>query len=199
MRFIKTTVIGGIVFLIPIVIVLMVIGEVLDMAGQVAAPLVELLPVQAIGDLALAHLLAFGILVLLCSALLCGWAAGPNPHRPTPRRVARGPGALEGAGVRPDQKQDSEHAEPRRHQGHGRRHVRFDDCWQIAFAIERVDGGGVAVFLPGAPDPWSGSMCVVSQDRVTPLDANIPIIVEIVKRLGRGANEALRDRWRTIG
>jgi uncharacterized membrane protein len=44
--------------------------------------------------------------------------------------------------------------------------VRFDDSWSIAFEIERVDDDRVAIFLPGAPDPWSGSMCVVTADRV---------------------------------
>jgi hypothetical protein len=34
--------------------------------------------------------------------------------------------------------------------------VRFDDLWQIGFEIERFEGGKVALFLPGSPDPWSG-------------------------------------------
>ena len=48
--------------------------------------------------------------------------------------------------------------------------VRFDDAWQIAFQIERIEGGMVALFLPGAPDAWAGSICIVEEARVTPLD-----------------------------
>lgn len=72
--------------------------------------------------------------------------------------------------------------------------ARFDDSWQIAFEIERIDGDKVAIFLPGAPDPWSGSVCVVTADRIAPLDLSIPYVAKMAKRLGRGANEALRDR-----
>ena len=72
--------------------------------------------------------------------------------------------------------------------------ARFDDSWQIAFEIERIEDRAVVIFLPGAPDPWSGSMCVVTADRITQLDQSIPYVAKIAKRLGRGANEALRDR-----
>jgi uncharacterized membrane protein len=72
--------------------------------------------------------------------------------------------------------------------------VRFDDAWQIALEIERIEGGKVAVFLPGAPDPWSGSICIADEDRITPLELPIALVAKMSKRLGRGANDALRDR-----
>ena len=72
--------------------------------------------------------------------------------------------------------------------------VRFDDLWQIGFEIERIEGGKVALFLPGSPDPWSGSVCIAEEDRVTPLDLPVAAVARMVRRRGRGANEALRDR-----
>ena len=68
------------------------------------------------------------------------------------------------------------------------------NSWQIALEIERIEGGKVALFLPGAPDPWSGSICIAEEDRVTPLDLPVASVAKIAKRLGRGASEALRDR-----
>ena len=35
--------------------------------------------------------------------------------------------------------------------------ARFENSWQIAFEIERIPGGIITVYVPGAPDPWSGS------------------------------------------
>jgi uncharacterized membrane protein len=75
--------------------------------------------------------------------------------------------------------------------------VRFDDLWQIGFEIERIEGGKVALFMPGSPDPWSGSVCIAEEDRVTPLDLPVAAVAKMVRRLGRGANEALRDRLRS--
>jgi uncharacterized membrane protein len=75
--------------------------------------------------------------------------------------------------------------------------VRFDDSWQFGFEIERMEGGKVALFLPGSPDPWSGSVCLAEEERVTPLDLPVAVVTNMVRRLGRGANEALRDRLRS--
>jgi uncharacterized membrane protein len=36
--------------------------------------------------------------------------------------------------------------------------ARIEDSWQIAFLVERLEGGHVAVFMPGVPNPLSGSV-----------------------------------------
>jgi hypothetical protein len=75
--------------------------------------------------------------------------------------------------------------------------MRFDDSWQIGFEIERIEGGKVALFLPGSPDPWSGAVCIAEENRVTLLDLPVAAVAQMVRRLGRGANEALRGRLRS--
>lgn len=69
--------------------------------------------------------------------------------------------------------------------------ARFDDSWQLAFEIERIEEGNVVIFLPGVPDPWSGSVCIVTEDRVTPLDLTVKSAVELMRRLGKGSIEAM--------
>ena len=54
------------------------------------------------------------------------------------------------------------------------------------FEVERVEGGLVTIFLPGCPDPWSGSVCFMTEDRVTPLDQNMQSAVIALKGLGKG-------------
>ena len=34
--------------------------------------------------------------------------------------------------------------------------ARFDDSWQLAFEIERIDGGKVVLCFPGLPIPGPG-------------------------------------------
>jgi hypothetical protein len=51
--------------------------------------------------------------------------------------------------------------------------------------------------LPGSPDPWSGSVCIAEAERVTPMDVPVATVVNMARRLGRGANEALGDRLRS--
>ena len=67
--------------------------------------------------------------------------------------------------------------------------VRFDDSWQIAFEVENIPGGTSAVFLPGAPAPWSGSVCLVTEDRIQSLESSLPVIIRTLKGLGKGSSE----------
>ena len=65
--------------------------------------------------------------------------------------------------------------------------VDFDDNAQIAFEVERSHNGLVTLFVPGSPDPWSGSVVYVSAERVTPLRAELSSIVRSLRSAGRGS------------
>ena len=51
MKFIKTTIIGGLVFMVPVVIVVVIAGKALEIMMLVAKPLGNLIPVDSIGAL----------------------------------------------------------------------------------------------------------------------------------------------------
>ena len=65
--------------------------------------------------------------------------------------------------------------------------VQFDDYSQIAFEIERAPGGKVALYLPGAPSPWSGTVAYVDPDRVRPLSMTIREALTNIRMLGSGS------------
>ena len=71
--FIRTTVLGGLLFLFPVVFAAAIIGKALEVTNKVAAPLAGLLTIDSIGGLAVVQLLALMILVLIC--FLAGMAA----------------------------------------------------------------------------------------------------------------------------
>ena len=70
--------------------------------------------------------------------------------------------------------------------------VRLDDSRQMGFEIEAIEQGKHLVFLPGAPDPWSGSVCIVDAERMTPMDTNVKTVSALMKRLGKGSAEITR-------
>lgn len=189
-RFIRTTILGGLLFLFPVVISVAIIGKALEFINKLSAPLAGLLPIDSIGGLAVVTLLALGILVLIC--FLTGLAA----------RTALAGQLVQSLetkvlGKIPAYNLLKSKAESvlRPEDIGGMRPVlgRFDDSWQLAFEIERIPGGKVVVFLPGAPDPWSGSVSVMTEDRITPLDLTVKSAGDIMRRLGKGSTEALRD------
>jgi uncharacterized membrane protein len=64
--------------------------------------------------------------------------------------------------------------------------VQFDDYVQIAFETHREPSGKVSVYLPGAPNPWSGTVVYVSSERVKPLPIRLPEALRNIRTLGKG-------------
>jgi uncharacterized membrane protein len=189
LKTIRTTLIGGILFLIPIAICIAVIGQGLKVANVVAKPVTAVLPVNMIGGVAVAEVLAIVLLLLIC------FIAGLLARVALARKAV---GALE-ANVLARlpayallKTKTQSMLSPEDIEGMSVVVMRFDDSWQIGFEIERIEGGKVALFLPGSPDPWSGSVCIAEQDRVMPLGLPVATVANMARRLGRGANEALR-------
>ena len=73
LKFKKTTMVGGILFLVPIIIFIAVIGKALELTKKLAAPLSVLIPLDSIGNIAMVNLLALCIVLLIC--FLAGLAA----------------------------------------------------------------------------------------------------------------------------
>ena len=66
MQFIKTTFIGGLVFLVPIVIVVVIVGKAFQIMMVVAKPMSDWIPVDSVGGIAMANVLALAAIVLSC-------------------------------------------------------------------------------------------------------------------------------------
>ena len=64
--------------------------------------------------------------------------------------------------------------------------VRMHDGWQIGFLVDAFSDGHVAVFLPGAPDPSSGVVQIISSENISPLDVSHGDIIACLEQTGRG-------------
>ncbi len=188
LRFLKTTVHGGILFLVPIVIFIAIIGKALQITNKLAIPIAGLLGIDKIIGIAFAELLSIGILVLIC------FIAGLAAKTPRAKKFVRSleTNVLEKIPAYELLKAKTQSVlKPEAIEGMSPITARFDDSWQIAFEIDRIEEGKVVIFLPGAPDPWSGSVCIVTEDRVKPLDLTVKSAVDLMKRLGKGSTEAM--------
>lgn len=187
-RFLKTTAIGGIIFLVPVIIVIAIVGKALEIMKKVAEPLSALMPVDAVGEIVFVNVIAVVLVVLIC--LLAGLAARTViagklvrilesnilSHIPAYAFVKGMTTSL--AGAEKSKEMTAVLA-------------RFDEYSQIAFEIERLEGGNVVVYLPGAPNPWSGSVCIMTEDRIQRIDATMISAIKNIKYLGRGSGELI--------
>jgi uncharacterized membrane protein len=181
---ITTTLIGGVVFLLPVVVTLAVLGQALALMARVVQPVAAMFPDRQVGGVALASLVAMLMLLLLCygAGLLARAALGRTLSASFEDRlqtiyprytVIKGmTQALGVDGVKSDLKTVL---------------VSFDDHQILAIEVERLPDGRVVVFLPGAPDPWSGNVVMVPQERVAAVPVEIGALHRSLKRIGRGS------------
>ena len=184
-----TTLIGGVVFLLPLIVVLYVLGQGLALAAHAVQPLVGLLPDKSIGGITFASLAALTLLLLLCfgAGLLARAAVGQAfsarfedklqtlyPRYSVIKAMSQGlHGALGKKVLKPVL-------------------ATFDDNQLIGFDMERLDDGRVVLYVPGAPDAWSGSVLLVVPERVQPLDIDAGDLAKALQGLGLSAAALLR-------
>jgi uncharacterized membrane protein len=188
-EFIKTTIVGGIVFLVPLILMVLVLRHAMEFAGKIAGPIAALFPEHRIAGVALATIIAALVLLLLSfvAGLLARTDVGRNLGRwledsllgnlPQYRMVKT---MAEGLA----QVENSQNLRPAL--------VSIEGGWQLCYLLEEVRAGWVAVFLPQSPTPMSGTVMYMPAERVRPLDMPIGEAMLLVKRLGAGSAQALR-------
>ena len=71
--------------------------------------------------------------------------------------------------------------------------VRMPNGWQVGFLADAFNNGQVAVFMPGAPDPSSGVVQIVSTDHITPLNISYRDALACLEQSGRGLANLLAN------
>lgn len=183
----RTTLIGGVVLLLPVVVALAVIGQGVALVGQAAAPLIALLPDKSVGGVALATLATLALLLLLCygAGLLARAALGRKLSDTFENRLhALYPRYTVFKGMTQDLAGEGM-------QGLQPVLLHGDDQESLAMEVERLADGRVVLFLPGAPDPWSGNVVLVAPERVVALPVELSAVNRVLKGLGRGTGRLL--------
>lgn len=193
-RFLKTTLVGGILFLLPILLVGAILGKAFAIAHEIVMPLAAHLPVKSMLGLETPRVLAICLLVAFCflagvfartalAAKMIGWLETAVLSN------------VPGYEFIKSMSEDLLSAQTR--------HVypvvlaRVEDSWQLAFLVERVEGkdgkegGHFAVFVPGSPSPQSGSVYFMTEDRIRHTDIASLTVVKCLKRYGLGASAIL--------
>lgn len=191
-RFLKTTIVGGVLFLLPVALVLLVLAHAMRLATKVAGPISDTLQLESLGRVAgVSAVSVVAILVLVVVSFAAGLLArtdvgarlnrwfeesvlGGLPQYQMMKSMAEGLAQVESAsGMKPVL-------------------VSIEDGWQIGYQLETLDGGWVAVFLPQAPTPMSGNVMYFPAARVRPLEISMVQAMSVVKHIGAGSAAALK-------
>jgi len=192
-QFIKTTIVGGLFFLVPIVVLFIIIAKAFDYAKKgLNAVLVH---VPAASDLSAGAATVLSVLVV---ALVC-FLAGLVARSVTAQRVVN---ALESSVLSKIPayeylKQESASALGVAEIGElPVVFVPMEGGWQLGVRTEALSNDLISVFIPGAPDPHSGSVFFFSADSVRPAGVKMAAALNCLRRCGAGAS-ALSATWPT--
>jgi uncharacterized membrane protein len=183
-QFIKSTILGGILFLIPVVILIMVFGKAYQLVRPLAEPISSLFPIEHAFGLPTIGLLAIAVLLLICFffglAAKTSWTLGLISALEK-ALLSKLPGydyMKMRLSAELEFKEEVKSIPVLARLGEGQ--------WRVGFEMERISGGYVVVYLPGAPDPWSGTVNILTDDRITPLESKKTGTLHIFRDLGKG-------------
>ena len=189
MQMLKMTIVGGALFLVPFVLLIIILGKALEITRSIVIPIAERIPVESVIGLDTPRFMALFILILFC--FTAGLFAKTDIAKKMVTRIettllSNLPGysfiknlGEEAAGDAPTQNYKSVL-------------VRFDDAMQIGFFVERTQDGNIVVFIPGSPSPWTGNVFIMNEDRITIIDEATTSSVRCLQKLGQGFSEIVK-------
>lgn len=191
MKFLKTTLFGGVIFMIPITIIIVVLVKALGLMVMIAKHINEILPENYKQDVATINALAVVAAIIVC------FVAGLIAKSFLITKVVKAieakilhfiPGYSIFKGMAGDLTgmKDENQLIPVL--------AKFDDYTQIAFRIETLNDNKAVVFVPGAPNPWTGNLVIMDNGRLEVIPQTVPVTMRTLKAMGQGTKELLAKK-----
>ncbi len=188
--FVKSTLIGGLFFLVPIVLLIIILSKAHDIMLKIAQPLSDLIPLDKIGGVAIANILVVLLILLFC--FLAGLAASrPRFKAAQSYLEEKILGPLPGYQVAKAYLNSLELYESKEEKMLPVL-VELDKHQRLGFEMERSDDGDVVVYLPGAPNFIAGTVVLVSAQQVSELPVSLRAVKDSMEQFGFGAAQ-LKD------
>jgi len=189
-EFVVSSIVGGLLVLVPLYLSIGLVLKAMKAVGGLVRPLGKLLPEWFPAEQLLSLLLVLFVCFLIGVAVRApaGRAAREKIEKSLFQRI---PGyalfkslTQQVAGSREEQVWKPALAE-------------IEEALVPAFIIEQFEDGRFTVFVPAAPTPFSGSIYILTPDRVHPVDVPFTQAVKALSRWGSGSRElvaAMKDK-----
>ncbi len=188
--FIKLMLISGVVFFIPLIIVILILQKAFQLAAVIVLPVIKILGTTQIFGIGVEIIIS--IAVILFIVYLGGLISRTSPAKKASRK-------LETALLSKIPGYDIIKKTGESFAGFENQNLlptvlaRIEDAWQLAFMIEEIEGEQYAVYVPGAPNPLSGSVYFLEKNRILRTTIPMSAAMACLRGLGKGSNELLKD------
>lgn len=190
-KIIKATFLGGILFLVPLVVLLVILEKGYHIIQKVTLPLVDNLPRIHVLGLALQELTGILLIILFC--FIAGILARTAFAKKLILKIENGilsfvPGYSFMKGINENILGIESNKDLKVIL------VPTDAGWQFAFLIEQINENNFTVFVPDAPNPWSGSVVFVEKKDIKEIDITQKQALACIRKLGYGSKELLKNK-----
>lgn len=189
----RATITGGIFFLVPLVLLLMIFGKAFSVLQRVIKPLTKPLDHWHLGGVAFHEIVAVLLLLLVCFG--AGFIARTDWAKKLVRQIENRilvhlPGYNVIKTVMGDPSADL------KNKGGDLKIVlaQTDSGWQMAFLIEAISEDVFAVFIPNAPDLFSGAVVYAEKDKIKFIDISRKDAIQSIRRMGVGSALVLKGK-----
>ena len=189
--FLKTTALGGILVLLPLLLLYLMFVEILELVVVLATPIAYLFPKQMMERVYFPELVAivliFGVSFLLGLAvrLEAGRSLGGWIERNTLQRLPLYNTLKSLTASMVDMEQSGSFRPALL--------VSPDGDREIAYLVEEHKDGLATVMLPWAPTPLAGSVKIVRRDRLEILDAGFADVTRVLSHWGVGVRDLVGE------
>src|ERR1700721_881420 len=189
-HFLRITVLGGVLFLTPIVVLAFILGKAFDLARRGLKPRAPVIPDRCVSGATTEAVLAIVLIAILC--FLAGLFARTRPAQrimaelessvlskvPAYEYLKQAGASVMGLGETAD---------------HPVVFAQLGGAWRIAVQTGVVGGGLIAIFVPNSPTPLSGSVFLVPPAPARPPKVPLAIAIGCLRRCGGGSEAFLRQ------
>lgn len=185
-HFFRSTILGGLVVLVPLIVLAAIVGWAIDAAYRFIKPFLDLFPERTIGGVSLTLLAVIAVSLAIC--FLAGLCAETALVAGLTKRAERL--ALSVPGYALMKNVGADFVGLKNQKPAKTVLARFESSWQLGFLMDTLPDGRHVVFIPGVPRALVGSLHFLSPDRVEFASISIPAALDILGRLGAGVSES---------
>jgi uncharacterized membrane protein len=186
-NFIRITIAGGIIFLVPVGVIVFILAKTINFLYRLSKPITSRLPFENVGGVGVNTLMSIVLLLLIC------FLAGIFMKTKLAKRIIQWledrvlvyiPGYSYIRARSTDWFSDDKTSNWKPAT------IFVDDNEVICFVIDETNDY-CSIFLPSAPTPSSGSICVREKAKVTFLPINVSEAVSMIRQFGKGASSSI--------
>ena len=190
LNFVKEMLIGGVLFFIPLIILIVILQKAFQIAAVLVIPIIKLLNVTQIFGIGVEIIIA--ITIILFIIYLGGLISKTSKAKTVVKKIedallSKVPGYEMVKNMSESFVGFEENTSIKTVL------ARIEDAWQFAFLIEEIEGEQYAVFVPGAPNPMSGSVYILEKARIKYTAIPMKSAMKCLHRLAAGSNELVKN------